>query len=171
MVMPMWSVRSQKRLLYCASVVCALATLGVWAWCGWSMSRPPQAVLNAAPHTDDARTAHPALLGAQQLEVDHTLRSLEEAAEGLDLSRPLFDPPPTPVVVAVPPPPPPLRLTLVGTVHGRGEPQAILTDANGRMQFLRVGESIANATVNLVGQDYVELTFHGERRTLRIEGS
>lgn len=97
------------------------------------------------------------------------LAALRTAA-AIDLRRPLYDvPPPPPPIAAPPPPPPPLNVRLAGTVVEDGHSRAILLNAEGKMEFRRVGERSGDAEVVAIEQDRVTLRYHGEPVVLKIE--
>ena len=89
------------------------------------------------------------------------------------LQRPLYDPPkPKPEAPKPPPPPPPLQLRLIGAVIEPGRTQAIVMTGPsnaGQITFVGVGDRIADAQIQSIKPNQIEVLYHGQTRVLQTE--
>lgn len=164
MVIGMWSIRAQRRTLLAGALLCLAIAVGVWLWALLGIDHASTPGITLASSGDGLSPGGRTASAASQENIDgHALRL---AANGLEPQRPLFDPPPRPV--APPPPPPPPRLRLVGTIVGRGEPQAILATPDGRMIFGRIDQVVESARIAAITPESVELVVQDQTHVLRV---
>lgn len=85
----------------------------------------------------------------------------------------LFDPPPKVVKPPAPPPPPPLRIKLLATILGDGEPRAMISDVRGNVTFVNIGQTTGDgshpAKVLEIHDNHLLLEHAGRQVELRQE--
>ena len=94
------------------------------------------------------------------------IASVDPDAWGVDLWRPLRDPPP---VERAAPPPPPMTAALLAIAERDGRPVAVLElEQGGRLHYLPAGASAGRYTVERIETDRVVLSDDGRETTLEL---
>jgi len=155
--MVIMTLRTQRRLLWTAAALLALASAGA----GLGLALSP---LERLEKSGGARAAS-AEAPAETADEASPLSAYAVIYER-DLQRPLFDP--KPVAPKKKPPPKP-TVTLVGTVIAPNGARAVLKTNAGRIKMATVGQTVDGAEVLEVTADSATIRFAGHTHTLAIQ--
>jgi len=151
------TLRTQRRLLWTAAALLALASAGAGAgFVLWPLEPLASASGPAAAAAD----------APEETSSDASPLSAYAVIYERDLQRPLFDP--KPVAPKKKPPPEP-TVTLVGTVIAPGAARAVLKTKGGQIKMATIGQTVDGAEVLEVTVDSATIRFAGHTHTLAIQ--
>ena len=147
--------RQRRRVLILANVLLAAGTVAVLA-----------AVALLPLEASQASTPPPARTPTQPSQPAPKRQPLSSHAAiwGVDLNRPLFDPPPP---ASAPVQPPTLNIQLAGTALEEGSACAFFRTPEGAVKMVAVGQTIAGAELIEVTQEAATLRVGGRLVTLK----